>query len=155
MEGKGEYSIRDLLKNALPCDPTDRGRRVPGGEALDMLQAMNTGHDGSLTTTHANSRVSRSLAWNVVLMSGLDAHTRDSRADRGPSTYSCSSAPLRRQPQGDRHQRGHRLNDEGDIELVPTSSSSAPHHPKGKVEGEFRATGFLPTFLNTFLVMGL
>ena len=56
MEGKGEYTIRDLVKNALRMRP-DRivVGECRGGEALDMLQAMNTGHDGSLTTTHANS----------------------------------------------------------------------------------------------------
>ncbi|HEY2736625.1 MAG TPA: ATPase, T2SS/T4P/T4SS family, partial [Polyangiales bacterium] len=56
MEGKGEIAIRELVKNALRMRP-DRivVGECRGGEALDMLQAMNTGHDGSLTTTHANS----------------------------------------------------------------------------------------------------
>ncbi|MFT5356389.1 MAG: pilus assembly protein CpaF, partial [Polyangiales bacterium] len=56
MEGKGEYSIRSLVKNALRMRP-DRiiVGECRGGEALDMLQAMNTGHEGSMTTTHANS----------------------------------------------------------------------------------------------------
>lgn len=56
IEGKGEISLRDLLRNALRMRP-DRiiVGECRGGEALDMLQAMNTGHDGSMTTTHANS----------------------------------------------------------------------------------------------------
>ena len=56
IEGKGEISIRDLVRNALRMRP-DRivVGECRGGEALDMLQAMNTGHDGSLTTIHANS----------------------------------------------------------------------------------------------------
>ncbi len=56
LEGQGAYTIRDLVKNALAhaARPDHRGR-VPRAEALDMLQAMNTGHDGSLTTIHANS----------------------------------------------------------------------------------------------------
>ena len=56
MEGAGAYAIRDLVKNALRMRP-DRivVGECRGPEALDMLQAMNTGHDGSLTTIHANS----------------------------------------------------------------------------------------------------
>jgi pilus assembly protein CpaF len=56
VEGKGAVSIRDLVRNSLRMRP-DRivVGEVRSGEALDMLQAMNTGHDGSLTTAHANS----------------------------------------------------------------------------------------------------
>ena len=56
IEGKGEVTIRDLVRNALRMRP-DRiiVGECRGGEALDMLQAMNTGHDGSLTTIHSNS----------------------------------------------------------------------------------------------------
>ena len=56
IEGQGEITIRTLVRNALRMRP-DRivVGEVRGGEALDMLQAMNTGHDGSMTTLHANS----------------------------------------------------------------------------------------------------
>ena len=56
LEGKGAYTIRDLVRNALRMRP-DRivVGECRGGEAIDMLQAMNTGHEGSMTTTHANS----------------------------------------------------------------------------------------------------
>ena len=56
IEGKGEVKIRDLVRNSLRMRP-DRivVGEVRGGEALDMLQAMNTGHDGSITTVHSNS----------------------------------------------------------------------------------------------------
>ena len=56
IEGKGEVTIRDLVRNSLRMRP-DRivVGEVRGGEALDMLQAMNTGHDGSITTVHSNS----------------------------------------------------------------------------------------------------
>lgn len=73
-EGKGEVSIRQLLKNALRMRP-DRiiVGEIRSGEALDMLQAMNTGHDGSLTTIHANAPLETLLRLEtMVLMSGLD-----------------------------------------------------------------------------------
>src|SRR4030042_1678871 len=73
IEGKGEITIRDLVRNSLRMRP-DRiiVGEVRGGEALDMLQAMNTGHDGSLTTLHANSpRDAISRLETLVLMAGL------------------------------------------------------------------------------------
>ena len=74
IEGKGAVTIRDLVKNCLRMRP-DRiiVGECRGGEALDMLQAMNTGHDGSLTTAHANSpRDCLSRLEVMTLMSGLD-----------------------------------------------------------------------------------
>lgn len=78
VEGKGEVLIRDLVKNSLRMRP-DRIviGECRGGEALDMLQAMNTGHDGSLTTGHANSpRDLLSRLEVMVLMSGVDLPVR-------------------------------------------------------------------------------
>lgn len=78
VEGKGQVSIRDLVRNALRMRP-DRivVGECRGGEALDMLQAMNTGHDGSLTTGHANSpRDLLSRLEVMVLMSGMDLPVR-------------------------------------------------------------------------------
>ena len=73
IEGKGEVTQRDLVRNSLRMRP-DRiiVGEVRGGEALDMLQAMNTGHDGSLTTVHANSP-----------RDALEPH-RDDGVDDGP-----------------------------------------------------------------------
>ena len=78
VEGKGEVTIRDLVKNTLRMRPD---RIVVGecrsGEALDMLQAMNTGHDGSLTTLHANTpRDALSRLETLVLMAGYDLPVR-------------------------------------------------------------------------------
>jgi len=73
-EGRGAVTIRDLVRNSLRMRP-DRIviGEVRGGEALDMLQAMNTGHDGSLTTVHSNSpRDSISRLETLVLMAGMD-----------------------------------------------------------------------------------
>src|SRR5437868_14183631 len=74
IEGKGAIEIRDLVRHALRMRP-DRiiVGECRGGEALDMLQAMNTGHDGSLTTLHANTpRDALSRLETMVLMSGMD-----------------------------------------------------------------------------------
>src|SRR5205809_1383591 len=78
IEGQGEISIRDLVRNALRMRP-DRiiVGEVRGAEALDMLQAMNTGHDGSLTTVHANaSRGAMARIETMVLMAGYDLPLR-------------------------------------------------------------------------------
>ncbi|MBP7174772.1 MAG: CpaF family protein [Thermoclostridium sp.] len=78
VEGKGAVTIRDLVRNSLRMRP-DRivVGEVRGGEALDMLQAMNTGHDGSLTTGHANTpRDMLSRLETMVLMAGMDLPVR-------------------------------------------------------------------------------
>jgi len=74
IDNRGEVTIRDLVRNSLRMRP-DRivVGEVRGGEALDMLQAMNTGHDGSLSTAHANSpRDLLSRLETMVLMAGME-----------------------------------------------------------------------------------
>ena len=73
VEGRGEYTIRDLVKNALRMRP-DRivVGECRGAEALDMLQAMNTGHDGSLTTVHANNARDAMLRLEVLVQTAAD-----------------------------------------------------------------------------------
>ena len=85
IEGKGEITQRDLVKNALRMRPD---RIILGecraGEAFDMLQAMNTGHDGSMTTIHANTpRDALSRIEQMIGMSGIDISARSSRAQIG------------------------------------------------------------------------
>jgi pilus assembly protein CpaF len=78
IEGRGEITIRDLVRNALRMRP-DRivVGEVRGGEALDMLQAMNTGHDGSITTVHSNSpRDTLARIETMTLMAGMDLPVR-------------------------------------------------------------------------------
>jgi pilus assembly protein CpaF len=78
IEGRGEVTIRDLVRNTLRMRP-DRivVGEVRGGEALDMLQAMNTGHDGSITTVHSNSpRDTLARLETLVLMAGFDLPVR-------------------------------------------------------------------------------
>jgi len=160
MEGKGEYTIRDLVKNALRMRP-DRivVGECRGGEALDMLQAMNTGHDGSLTTTHANSaREAIARLETLVLMSGLDLPVRAIREQIAGAVQVLVQQS--RLSDGSRRVTAITevtgIDDEGQIEIVPIFQFvRTGTTPEGKVIGEFRATGFLPSFLNTFLVMGL
>ena len=161
LEGRGEYTIRDLVKNALRMRP-DRivVGECRGGEALDMLQAMNTGHDGSMTTTHANSpREAIARLETLVLMSGLELPVRAIREQIAGSVNIIV--------QQSRLSDGSRKvtaitevigieRDTSEIELRPIFAFvRTGTGPGGKVIGEYRATGYLPSFLDTFIVMGL
>jgi pilus assembly protein CpaF len=160
MEGKGEYSIRDLVKNALRMRP-DRivVGECRGGEALDMLQAMNTGHDGSLTTTHANSPAEAlTRLETLVLMAGVDLPSRAIRDQIGNSVHLIV--------QQTRLSDGARkvvaiselcgLDQQGEFELRPIFRFlRSGTGSDGAVLGRFAATGYLPTFLEKFIVMGL
>src|SRR5262245_333272 len=89
MEGKGAYTIRDLVKNSLRMRP-DRivVGECRGGEALDMLQAMNTGHEGSMTTIHANSPAEAvSRAETLCLMAGFELPVRAIRQQIAASVH--------------------------------------------------------------------
>ena len=100
LEGKGAISIRDLIKNTLRMRP-DRiiVGECRGGEALDMLQAMNTGHDGSMTTAHANTPedLLRRLE-TMVLFAGVDLPLRAIREQTICPNCRCSTkqATIRR-----------------------------------------------------------
>jgi pilus assembly protein CpaF len=160
MEGRGEYAIRDLVKNALRMRP-DRivVGECRGGEALDMLQAMNTGHDGSLTTTHANSPVEAvARLETLALMAGLDLPSRAIREQIASSIHVVVQTV--RMSDGTRKvsviSEVTGLDDDGRIgvrpifEFVRTGTGE-----QGEVLGEFRASGYLPAFLDEFIVRGL
>jgi pilus assembly protein CpaF len=100
IEGKGEIAQRDLVKNALRMRP-DRiiVGEVRAGEAFDMLQAMNTGHEGSLTTVHANtSRDALSRVEQMISMSGIDIPARSSRAQIASAIHVVIQVSPRRRP---------------------------------------------------------
>ncbi len=160
MEGRGAIAIRDLVKNAMRMRP-DRVivGECRGGEALDMLQAMSTGHDGSMTTTHANSpREALKRIETLSLMSGIDL---PSQAIRQQIALAVNVLV-----QQTRFADGTRrvtsiaevvgMQDDGDIEVREifgfrrTGTGS-----DGKVAGEFYATGYLPSFLDEFIAKGL
>ncbi len=160
MEGRGEYTIRDLVRNALRMRP-DRivVGECRGGEALDMLQAMNTGHDGSLTTTHANSpEEAIARIETLVLMGGVELPSRAIREQIAASIHLVV--------QQSRFSDGARritavsevsgIGEQGQIEMRPIFEFvRSGTGPGGKVLGEHRATGYLPSFLDAFIVGGL
>jgi pilus assembly protein CpaF len=160
MEGKGAITIRDLLRNALRMRP-DRiiVGECRGGEALDMLQAMNTGHEGSMTTTHANStREALARLETLGLMSGLDLPARAIREQIASSIHVVV--------QQSRFSDGSRritnvsevigMDEDGAVELHDIFRFyRTGTGPRGEIEGEYRATGYLPSFLDEFITHGL
>lgn len=158
LEGKGEYSIRDLVRNALRMRP-DRivVGECRGGEAIDMLQAMNTGHEGSLTTTHANSpREAVARIETLCLMAGLDLPVRAIRQQIASSVHLFV--------QQSRFSDGSRrvtnisevvgLSDEGEVELREIFTYKV-RTAGATVTGEFAPTGYLPSFIDQFEAHGL
>jgi pilus assembly protein CpaF len=160
LEGKGEYSIRDLVKNALRMRP-DRivVGECRGGEAIDMLQAMNTGHEGSLTTTHANSpREAVARIETLCLMAGLDLPVRAIRQQIASSVHMI----VQQTRFSDGTRRVTRisevvgLDDDGDVELRDIFEFKMLRAgAAGRIEGEFLPTGYLPSFLDQFIAHGL
>ena len=160
LEGKGEVSIRDLVRNALRMRP-DRivVGECRGGEALDMLQAMNTGHDGSMTTVHSNSPIEAiARLETLVLMSGMELPTRAIREQIANSVDVIV--------QQTRFSDGSRrvsyiaeivgIDDDGFIQIEDIFRyKQIGMDEDHKVEGYHMATGYLPSFLNDFLILGL
>jgi pilus assembly protein CpaF len=158
VEGRGEVTIRQLVINALRMRP-DRivVGEVRGGEALDMLQAMNTGHDGSLTTAHSNSpRDTLHRIETMVLMAGMDLPLKaDPRADRlGLRPYRPPGPP------GRRHRKVVQITEvqgmEGDVIVMQDIFRFVQTGVKnGVVEGYFTATGVRPKFMDKIEAMAL
>ena len=159
IEGKGEFSQRELVKNALRMRP-DRivVGEVRGAECLDMLQAMNTGHDGSLTTIHANSsRDALTRIETMVAMTGFDLPTKALR-------HYISSAldvivQLSRLSDGSRKVMSVQEVSGMEGEIVTMQEvftyEQTGVDQQGKVKGRFRATGIRPKFAQKFQSMGI
>jgi pilus assembly protein CpaF len=151
MEGKGHISIRDLVKNALRMRP-DRivVGECRGGEALDMLQAMNTGHEGSLTTAHANSpREAISRIEVMVMMAGMELPMTVVREQISSAVDLI--VHQKRFPCGSRkvaHISEITGMESGTIQLqdIFAFQTRASAGADGKVVGDFRATGAVPEF---------
>ncbi|MBR2364977.1 MAG: Flp pilus assembly complex ATPase component TadA [Lentisphaeria bacterium] len=159
IEGKGEVSIRDLVKNSLRMRP-DRIviGECRGGEALDMLQAMNTGHDGSLTTIHANSpRDALARLETLVLMSGFDLPLRAIREQIASAITII--VQISREKDGSRKVNcvSEITKMEGEIitmqDLFVYKQSGWTED--GKMTGDFVPTGNIPTFMEEIERAGL
>ncbi len=160
MEGKGEISIRDLVKNALRMRP-DRivVGECRGGEALDMLQAMNTGHDGSLTTTHANSPVEAIARLETLcLMAGLALPQAAIRQQIAKSVHLL----VQQSRLSDGSRRVTAITEvvgvsrKGTLELRPIFEFvQSGLGEGGRILGSHRPTGYLPSYLHQMIVQGV
>ncbi|MDQ1487656.1 MAG: pilus assembly protein CpaF [Actinomycetota bacterium] len=157
-EGRGEVRIRDLVRNALRMRP-DRivVGEVRGGEALDMLQAMNTGHAGSITTVHANTaRDALSRLETMVLMAGFDLPMRAIREQIASAINVI--VQLERASDGTRRiisvEEVQGL--EGDIILLQQLFRFVPRTSvDGRQVGEIEAAGLRPKFLDALVHSGV
>jgi len=159
IEGVGEVNIRDLVKNCLRMRP-DRivVGECRGSEALDMLQAMNTGHDGSMTTIHSNSpRDCISRLETLVMFAGLDLPSRAIREQ----VSSAVNLIVQQSRLSDGSRRIMQISEvtgmEGqtitlqDIFVFRQSGIGQD----GKVQGRFVSTGFVPRFVHDLEAQGI
>nr|WP_023595963.1 ATPase, T2SS/T4P/T4SS family [Pandoraea pnomenusa] len=159
MEGKGAIHIRDLVKNTLRMRP-DRivVGECRGGEALDMLQAMNTGHDGSLTTAHANSpRDCLSRLEVMTLMAGLDLPVNAIREQIVSAVdlivqqtrFSCGTRRVT-------HVTEVSGIESGTVQLQDVFVfKQSGYGEDGRVQGTFHSTGYVPDFYQDLIRRGI
>ncbi|WP_227471547.1 CpaF family protein [Paenarthrobacter sp. YJN-5] len=160
IEGKGAVTIRDLVRNSLRMRP-DRiiVGEVRGGESLDMLQAMNTGHDGSLSTVHANSpRDAIARLETLVLMAGMDLPLRAIREQVSSAVDVIVQVTRLR----DGSRRITHVTEvqgmEGDVVTLQDAfifDYSAGLDAQGRFLGKAVPTGIRPRFLDRFAELGI
>lgn len=159
IEGTGEISQRDLVKNCLRMRP-DRIviGEVRGGEAIDMLSAMNTGHEGSMTTLHANSpRDGLGRLENMVCMAGFDMPIHNIRTQ----ISSAIDIVIQLQRQEDGKRRVTSIQEvtgmEGDMITMSEifTFKRAGKTEDGMIKGAFRPTGVVPTFIRELKDKGI
>jgi pilus assembly protein CpaF len=158
IEGKGEITIRQLVVNALRMRPD---RIVMGecrsGEALDMLQAMNTGHDGSMTTVHSNTpRDTLRRIETMVLMAGMDLPLKAIREQVASSIEMI--VHLERLNDGTRKvmQVSEVQGMEGDtVVMQDLFMFNQTSNKNGRVQGSLQSTGLHPRFLHKFVANGV
>jgi pilus assembly protein CpaF len=159
IEGEGQVAIRDLVRNSLRMRP-DRiiVGEVRGAEALDMLQAMNTGHDGSLTTLHANTpRDALSRVETMVLMAGFDLPVRAIRQQ----VASALDLIIHLERLQDGTRRVTQITEVQRMEADVITLQDIYEFkvdgisPSGKVNGRLVPTGLRPSFVHKFEKHGL
>ena len=159
IEGRGEVTQRDLVKNALRMRP-DRiiVGEVRAGEAFDMMQAMNTGHDGSMTTIHANTaRDSLARLEQMIGMSGIEISAKSCRAQ----IASALNVVLQVGRLSDGRRKVLSLSEitgmEGDVVTMQDifQFRIRDRTEDGKVVGDFEATGIRPKFLEHAKAAGI
>lgn len=159
IEGRGEVTIRDLVKNSLRMRP-DRiiVGEVRSGETLDMLQAMNTGHDGSLTTGHANTpRDMLSRLETMVLMSGMNLPIRAIR----DQISSAIDLMIQQSRLMDGSRKITHITEvqgmEGDVVILQDifKFETRGLDSKGKLQGDFVFTGIMPKFFHKLKERGI
>ncbi len=159
IEGRNEVTQRDLVRNALRMRP-DRiiVGEVRGSEAFDMMQAMNTGHEGSLTTVHANSpRDSLARIENMVLMSGFDLPIRAIREQMAAAFHLIIQ--LARFADGSR--RVVSVNEVVGMEEMTVTMQElfkfelTSIEQDGRIVGALEQTGIVPTFADRFAQAGI
>ncbi len=159
IEGRGEVNQRDLVKNALRMRP-DRIilGEIRSGEAFDMLQAMNTGHDGSMTTVHANTpRDALSRVEQMIGMSGIDISPKSARAQIATAIHVVLQ--LERLSDGRRKLTSiaEVTGMEGEIILMQEIFKFVREGlgPNGEVLGEMRPMGVRPKFMEVLNARGI
>jgi pilus assembly protein CpaF len=159
LEGKGAISIRDLVKNCLRMRPE---RIVVGecrsGEALDMLQAMNTGHDGSLTTLHANTpRDALARMETLVLMAGMDLPVKAIREQIASAVHMI----IQQTRFNDGTRKIAYITEISGMEVDIITLQDIFYYKQegfsedGKVRGRYVATGFVPKFYDELQRRGM
>jgi pilus assembly protein CpaF len=159
IEGRGAIEIRDLVRNSLRMRP-DRivVGECRGGEALDMLQAMNTGHDGSLTTLHANSpRDALARLETLVLMAGMDLPLRAIREQ----IASAVDVVIHESRFSDGTRKVTHISEVVGLEGDRTTMqdifvfTQKGVEKQGRVTGQFVPTGSVPTFMDEVAARGV
>ena len=159
IEGKGEVTQRDLVKNALRMRP-DRIilGEVRAGEAFDMLQAMNTGHEGSMTTVHANTaRDALSRIEQMIGMSGIDIPPRSARSQIASAMHIVIQVARLADGRRKLVSLSELTGMEGEVitmqEIFRFRQTGVS--AEGQVVGKFEATGIRPRFLEQVMAHGL